>query len=56
MTKVGFFVLLIAIIAIAISRRMRLSDRYERNNKKSAPASPWKAMDRGIDPTVEEKK
>ena len=56
MTKVSFFVLLIAIIAIAISRRMRLSDRYERSNKKESPPSAWKAMDRGIDPTVEEKK
>lgn len=54
MTKVSFFLLLIAIIAIAISRRMRLSDRYERNNKSATPPTPWKAMDRGIDPTVED--
>jgi hypothetical protein len=50
MFKFGFSLLLIATVAIAISRRIRLSARYERAPKE---LTPWKAMDKGIDPTEE---
>jgi hypothetical protein len=47
-----FFVstVLVAILAISISRRIRLSSRYERAPKK---LSPWSSLDKGIDPTVQ---
>jgi hypothetical protein len=50
MFKFGSSLLLVAVIAISISRRVRLSARYERSPKK---LSPWNAMDKGIDPTEE---
>ena len=56
MWKLNISLLLVAIAAISISRRMRLSGRYERDNKRSREVSPWKALDRGIDPTVKENK
>jgi hypothetical protein len=52
MFKFGFSLILVAVIAISISRRMRLSARYERSPKN---LSPWNAMDKGIDPTEESK-
>jgi hypothetical protein len=48
MFKFGFSLFLVAAIAISISRRVRLSARYER---KPRNLSPWNAMDKGIDPT-----
>lgn len=48
MGKIALFMTLIAIVAIAISRRMRLSQRYERNSR---TISPWNSLDKGIDPT-----
>jgi hypothetical protein len=51
MWKFNLSLIFIASIAIAISRRMRLSARYERDNKSSREISDWKALDRGIDPT-----
>jgi hypothetical protein len=50
MFKFGFSLLLVAVLAISISRRVRLSARYERAPKK---LSSWNAMDKGIDPTEE---
>jgi hypothetical protein len=56
MWKLNISLLLVAVAAISISRRMRLSGRYERDNKRNREVSPWKALDRGIDPTVKEDK
>ncbi len=53
MWKVNFFIVVIAVIAISISRRMRLSQRYERHERE---LSPWNALDKGIDPTDRDKK
>lgn len=53
MWKLNISLVLVAIIAISISRRMRLSNRYERSEKNVVELSPWKALDRGIDPTDE---
>ena len=52
MGKLGFSLILVSILAISISRKMRLSQRYER---KERTPSPWKALDQGIDPTDNEK-
>ena len=48
MFKFGVSLFIVAVVAISISRRMRLSSRYERKPKN---LSPWNAMDKGIDPT-----
>ena len=56
MWKFNFSLIVIASIAIAISRRMRLSARYEREHKSAQEISDWKALDRGIDPTEREKR
>jgi len=52
MGKIGLSLFLVSILAISISRKMRLSQRYER---KERTPSPWKALDQGIDPTDNEK-
>ena len=46
--------ILVAIIAISISRRMRLSPKYERRDKKMREISDWNSLDRGIDPTIKD--
>ena len=51
MFKFGFSLLLVAVLAISMSRRVRLSTRYERKPKN---LSPWNAMDKGIDPTEDQ--
>ena len=51
MWKLNISLVLVAIAAISISRRMRLSGKYERNDEKVREVSDWKALDRGIDPT-----
>ena len=54
MWKLNISLILIAVIAISISRRMRLSPKYERNNKKIREISDWNSLDRGIDPTIKD--
>jgi len=48
MFKLAFSLLLISILAISISRKVRLAARYERAPKK---LSTWNSFDKGIDPT-----
>ena len=48
MFKLTISLIIVAAIAISLSRHFRLSSRYER---KPRTISPWNAMDRGIDPT-----
>jgi hypothetical protein len=48
MWKINFFMILVAIAAISISRKMRMSSRYERHSRE---LSDWKSLDKGIDPT-----
>jgi hypothetical protein len=48
MFKIGFSLVIVAVLAISISRRVRLSARYERAPRK---LTPWNSMDEGIDPT-----
>jgi hypothetical protein len=52
MWKLNISLVLVAVAAISISRRMRLSGRYDRDSKRSVEVSPWKALDRGVDPTI----
>jgi hypothetical protein len=52
MFKLAFSLLLISILAISISRKLRLSSRYERAPKK---LSTWNSLDKGIDPTEDSK-
>jgi hypothetical protein len=51
MSKYGISLFLVAVLAISISRKIRLSSRYERAPKK---LSPWNSMDKGIDPTEDQ--
>jgi hypothetical protein len=51
MFKVGISLIFVAIIAISISRRVRLAARYERAPRK---LTTWNSMDKGIDPTEDE--
>jgi hypothetical protein len=59
MYKFAIFLFLTSFLAISISRKVRISPRYERNSakpiskKKPAEIDPWRAMDQGIDPTDE---
>ena len=48
MFKLIISLIIVAAIAISLSRHFRLSSRYER---KPRTISPWNAMDKGIDPT-----
>jgi len=48
MFKIGFSLVIVAVLAISISRRVRLSARYERGPRK---LTQWNSMDKGIDPT-----
>ena len=56
MWKVNLWLIFISIVVISISRKMRLSGKYERTDKKAREISPWKALDQGIDPTTQEEK
>jgi hypothetical protein len=52
MWKLNLSLILVATAAISISRKLRLSGRYERDDKKGRDISDWKALDKGIDPTI----
>jgi hypothetical protein len=45
-----FSIILIMVLVFLISRRFKLSTRYERKPKMH---TPWSALDNGIDPTQE---
>lgn len=50
--KLAISLFIVAVIAISISSRIRLSARYERAPRE---LNPWSALDKGIDPTEEQK-
>jgi hypothetical protein len=52
MWKLNLWLVLISIVVVSISRKMRLSGKYERTDKKAREISPWKSLDQGIDPTT----
>lgn len=45
--------LVVAVIAVTLSRSLKLSSKYDRKPEKTTKAnlSEWNAMDHGIDPT-----
>jgi hypothetical protein len=53
--KLLISLLVVAFIAVALSRSLKLSSKYERTPKSSTEKklSEWSAMDHGIDPTDE---
>lgn len=56
MWKINLWIIIIAVVAIGIGGKMKLSKRYEREDKSIKEISPWKALDRGDDPTENEEK
>mgnify|MGYP000246298345 CR=1 FL=1 len=54
MWKINLWLIIISIVVVSISRKMRLSGKYERTDKKAREISPWKALDQGIDPTTKD--
>lgn len=54
MWKLNISLIVVAVVAISISRRMRLSPKYERNDRKVREISDWNSLDRGIDPTIKD--
>lgn len=50
--KLAISLFIVAVIAISLSRRIRLSTRYERSPRE---INSWSALDKGIDPTEEQK-
>lgn len=50
--KLAISLFFVAVIAISISRKVRLSARYERAPRE---LNSWSALDQGIDPTEDEK-
>ena len=45
-------IFIVASLTLFISRRFRISKRYERQARSDRPLDSWNALDKGIDPTV----
>jgi len=52
--KLTISLIVFAVIAVSLSRKVRLSNRYERSDKTAREISDWKALDQGIDPTMKQ--
>ena len=44
-------ILVVATLTIYISKRFRISKRYERKSRSKPPMNSWSALDHGIDPS-----
>ena len=44
-------ILVVATLTIYISKRFRISKRYERQSRSKPPMNSWSALDHGIDPS-----
>ena len=44
-------ILIVATLTIYISKRFRISKRYERQSRSKSPMNSWSALDQGIDPS-----
>lgn len=51
MWKISFWIITVAVAAVFISGKLRLSKRYEREDKSIREVSSWRSLDRGVDPT-----
>ena len=49
--QILFSILVVASLTLFISKRFRISKRYERQSKSNPPLNSWSALDRGIDPS-----
>ena len=56
--KLFISLVVVGILAVTLSRYMKLSSKYERSPRSDTDKklSEWSAMDQGIDPTEEVKK
>jgi hypothetical protein len=56
--KLFISLVVVGILAVTLSRYMKLSSKYERSPRSDTDKklSEWSAMDQGIDPTEEEEK
>ncbi len=52
MWKINLWLIVISIVVISINRKMKLSGKYERTDRRAREISPWKSLDQGIDPTT----
>ena len=52
MVKILISLICVATLAVLLSRRLRLSNRYERTPR---TLTQWSSLDKGIDPTEEDK-
>jgi hypothetical protein len=44
-------ILIVATLTLYISKRFRISKRYERQSRNKPPMNSWSALDHGIDPS-----
>ena len=44
-------IVIVATLTLFISKRFRISKRYERQSKSKPPMNSWSALDHGIDPS-----
>lgn len=56
--KLFISLVVVGILAVTLSRYMKLSSKYERSPRSDTDKklSEWSAMDQGIDPTEEDEK
>lgn len=54
MGKIAFWIITIAAVAILISGKVRLAQRYEREDRTIKDVSSWRSLDLGVDPTRED--
>ena len=48
--QIAISILIVAALTIYISKRFRISKRYERQSRSTPPMNSWSALDHGIDP------
>jgi hypothetical protein len=49
--QIAISILIVAALTIYISKRCRISKRYERQSRSTPPMNSWSALDHGIDPS-----
>ena len=49
--QIAISILIVAAFTIYISKRFKISKRYERQSRSTPPMNSWSALDHGIDPS-----
>jgi len=49
--QIAISILIVATLTIYISKRFKISKRYERQSRSTPPMNSWSALDHGIDPS-----